>query len=664
MQNNQLPFPIDKLINNFVYTQPGNFNGQLNIPVNPMLMPYLSFIGTSCIEAIQSKANDNPLRVFLFNQMSQNAYNNQQFYSLVKLTAEYADMGLSKGTYANPNDAIIDSSIKMTELLGISNVNTYPALSSYLPMTMNQSIQNGLNILNRVAQELSQFQSSNNGFRNQQNFVNPTAQQFNQPFTPQVPQQQFNRPFVPQQQFNQPNNGMYGQQNNNQMFSNMRNSMVQQPGAPGLNGSYLVNEPLPAPVPNAVPVQPIVQPQPITPVNYSGDNECDQYGKLIKWIPCEEYPFNLAYNKHSHDLRYESKSEKVTKPFTLELTPEKLMERIKQFKARTIPDTFIPTSDKETNERKNEFIYGLNKGKISDRKKDLDIMLDKLEDTEVSKDSVVELITTKDKNSIGISDEEIWRDCDTMLKAKIVDDDKIIAYSTGAILNDPYISVEDPKPLLDKLLGCDNFIKFTSTLKDSKAIALKAENQTDAMATINYINKRITDKLNRFLNNQLALPTSIDSFIDEGVELIDYVHVKYGEKFSNEIRAEQYTIIKDSCVYAAEGFESSLSPYYAPPVLENVDIKPCITYLLTSDYFVSLNCFSVDLDFEIPEGTNSVAIFFENVPILYRLAALLYHQADNYNMKFNRCLIRTLDRKVFILTRSCIDSNTFLIGVV
>jgi hypothetical protein len=90
-----LPYPATQLVAAPMPVVRGNAPFLPNIQyLPPNLQQFLPLIVTDCIDAIQSKYQINALRVFMFNQMIQNGYNNVEFAGFVE--------GVTKLT-PNPN---------------------------------------------------------------------------------------------------------------------------------------------------------------------------------------------------------------------------------------------------------------------------------------------------------------------------------------------------------------------------------------------------------------------------------------------------------------------------------------------------------------------------------------------------------------------------------
>lgn len=66
--------------------------------VHPNLHPYLAAIAARTIDLLQTGANNNPLRMFLFNQLGNNRFNNNEFLGLLKAICRIVEYYAATGT--------------------------------------------------------------------------------------------------------------------------------------------------------------------------------------------------------------------------------------------------------------------------------------------------------------------------------------------------------------------------------------------------------------------------------------------------------------------------------------------------------------------------------------------------------------------------------------
>jgi hypothetical protein len=685
-QQQQAPFPIDSVFSNPVQYQPGILPFQLNVPCAPQLQPYLPLIGTAAIDAIQAKYGANQLRVFLYNQMSTNGYQNNDFLAIVKSIAQYVDMMMSTtNVYQNVQQAIFDGAEKITEMYCAANLDTYPILRQMVDPVLQQRSQPIQQVIQQYAQQLANFNQSR---QVQQGYQQPSG--FPQiPGGYNAPQTGFNQP---QSSFNQPQrNWGTSASNNTGIFNNNGPVMNNNSNANSMPATtFLTKQPEPAP-----PVTPMRQPvtqwdnkptsqfthvkninegSPSPPLAYPSGMQQTQQGVLVKaseakWVPSEKYPYNIGYDSTRFELYYLIEADGVMKPITKPLTQEQLMDRSKHFKSSICPGSLIMTSEAKSQARIDNLTEALRTGDgMHSREKDRKRALSLVENTPENKETI-DMLSNGNTFKSTVSDAEVWIEADNDLLSKKRKDGKIGGYSTCAYVNDVLVSLHDPKILADRLLEAKNFNDVVTSIKDIKACYEVGDTTFGDEHEVNYFNNRLTKRLNRFITKQLALEITVESFIEDGAKIVDYIEKKFGEKFSNPLRAAQRTIIHDCCSYATDETESDLMQSFAPVSSdENTEAKEnridtFVTFFYCPDFFVNVNAYSCDLKIDIPKGNGSVAVFPDQLPLLAYLANHIFQAESDIDMKFNRKLVRTLDRVVLEINQSVIDPETFLVSL-
>jgi hypothetical protein len=225
-------------------------------------------------------------------------------------------------------------------------------------------------------------------------------------------------------------------------------------------------------------------------------------------------------------------------------------------------------------------------------------------------------------------------------------------------VSSPLVTKRCPKRLAARLKEATGYETAVAVLKDAMIYAGSRQYSFGDEDCVRYFNHRLTKRVNSFIKKQLGLDISINSFMENVVELVAYIEKKYGQAFSNPLRVYQMQVINSVADYVDESSEISLNSFYCPQEFED---KPFITYFSTPDLFLALNMYTVDLKFTIPKVNVSVAVFEDQVPLISALAKYVFETEEKMGSSFNRRLIKTLDDDVFELNRSCLDRNTLLI---
>lgn len=681
-QQPQPPFPIDSVFQQPIQYQPGQPPFQINLPVAPQLQQFLPLIATAAIDAVQARYGANQLRVFLYNQMSMNGYNNNDFLSLVKSVAQYVEMSMTTSQmYPNIQAAIFDGAEKITEMYCADNLRNYPVLQQLVDPVLQQRSQGIFQVTQTYSQQVNQWRQSQQ-MQAPQGYPQPSGY-------PQIPggyggpQTSFNQPQnpfnQPQSNWNTPVNASAGIFNNGQSPSYNQNTpappqsvFLSKPAAPAPQ-----MPPVQGPVTqwdnravNTVPVQSaharnIHEGSKSPPLAYPKGMDNNVQGVLVKaddvdWVPSEKYPYTIAYDSSRYELYYFIEPDGAMKPVPKLLTEEQLMDRSKHFKSSICPPSLILTSDASSKERIANLTEALRTGEgMHSREKDRKAALALVEST--GNQEGIDMLSNQDIHKSTVSDEEVWMEADIDMLSKKKKENKTSGFSTCAYVNDVMVSINDPKPLADRLQSAKSFLEVSNILKDVKCCVVNVGDiENGDYQAVNYFNNRLTSRLNRYLTKQLGLSVDVSSFIEDAPDIFDYIEKKFGERFSNPLRASQRTIIRDCCSYATGEVEEDLLGTYVPDKQNN---KAFITFFYCTDFFVSVDAYSNDLNVDIKKTNVSVAIMPDQLPLLSALAEHIFEAEAEADVTFNRRLIRTLDRVVFEINRSVIDPETYLINL-
>jgi hypothetical protein len=107
--------------------------------VHPNLLPYLQGIAVSVIDSLQTRAAQNALRMFLYNQLASNNYNNNEFFTLLNVICDIAEFyGASGIQIEQAIQSAVDLSIQFA---AFNNLQTFPALGQYIDQNTGSNLQ-------------------------------------------------------------------------------------------------------------------------------------------------------------------------------------------------------------------------------------------------------------------------------------------------------------------------------------------------------------------------------------------------------------------------------------------------------------------------------------------------------------------------------------------
>lgn len=138
---------------------PNGFPAQLGPDAFRMMDGYLRY-------NLQEQAGRNPLRMFLFNQMSSNFYNNQFYEEMLISAGTFLELVMASGSYntGNMEGAVKMVAEKMTSIYASINATQYPPLQQMVqdPNIVN-SVNNTLNEFEQIKQQILNYQRSQQG---------------------------------------------------------------------------------------------------------------------------------------------------------------------------------------------------------------------------------------------------------------------------------------------------------------------------------------------------------------------------------------------------------------------------------------------------------------------------------------------------------------------
>lgn len=138
------------------------------IQVRPQQQQMLPLITGYTMHELQSNAQKNPQRCFLFNSMSVNRWQNQQFAELVKSVGDYAEFLASTGQVQGAEAAIQRAANQMCTIMVAVYVSQYPALQQGMNQQQWGDMQQAQQLYNQIGAAIRQFQSQSQGFGNTQ----------------------------------------------------------------------------------------------------------------------------------------------------------------------------------------------------------------------------------------------------------------------------------------------------------------------------------------------------------------------------------------------------------------------------------------------------------------------------------------------------------------
>lgn len=152
-QNTRLPFSPDQLSSRPVTYAPGACP---DIPplcfAAEQLAPEYPYFVTEIVNAISAEAADNPLRTFLYNQMSSNGWRNAEYREFIDIACVYAVMQLNAGAsrQMGAEKYLIELASLLVMCRAANNAKTYFELRNMIPPNLQGEIEKASNAFDDV----------------------------------------------------------------------------------------------------------------------------------------------------------------------------------------------------------------------------------------------------------------------------------------------------------------------------------------------------------------------------------------------------------------------------------------------------------------------------------------------------------------------------------
>ena len=658
--------------------------------VHPNLINYLVPIAVASIDALQTRAGQNALRMFLFNQMAVNHYNNQNFLSLVKTVCDLAEYYCATGFQVE--QAITSAVDLVIQFYAFNNMINHPALQQYV----DQSQMNNLAALQQKQQQVTnavvQYQQQKQMRAQQQGMMGYGQPQGFQTNT--FGQQPLQAASAPQSWHNQ-SSGMFStplqsNQSNETPRSNVVESWAAASQVAGDWRNQFQQEPqqqyqqpqqsAPAQRPEAcppfsfntpqAPAAPKPQPEPGIDLSkyekvYQHDGKyMVKYGEPgVVFKMSNRWPITPKSTRVA-DVYYILHENGDMEPIIKKLSYEEKLERERHYAAMSAQD---PKRYPPPNGTPEEIIAAREKllrdlqqpGAVSC---DADFKKKAISEEEVVKDDTYTAVTAA---------EEAWSQSDISMTLTDTDAKPCTAYAKPALHVTPIVAKCDVKELVDDLKDSVSLEQCAGKLKvDTYAIKSLSDKKQkrQRLAVHGKINRILTESVNHYLAYKLGLPhVNIDSFEEDGGDILDYVKDNYPEGYAKALEAAQKKIIQNVLSTTAEDFEGSeFDESVREQHLPEGDIQnnqPIFLY--RKEVYLSVNMFAEELNEQELDAEDVSSVFAENSPSLY---SLCQHAVDCLE-KLNEAeedvysyYLKTLDDQVYVFSRSALVPSTFIIG--
>ena len=661
--NMQLPFSETQLqwpINQLGY---GQAPVQMQIQCSPQLQNYVPLILNQLATAIQETATQNKLRTFLFNQMANQQFNNEEFYRLATMTAEVVELVMLTTPGAQIESAIQKTTRQVVLFVTALNAIKFPGLTQGL-----------------APQDLANIQATTEGFNREvaamKQSLQPPPQQggWGQPNQWQQPQPNQGGWGVPQQpQFgaghpagNQGYGGSAlppvptsppawrGRAVNNTPVKPVANIRVEATVIPTGRKTFRSGQIPAASMPFTRAPEPVA---PVVPTIIAPKTDVDIYdasglswlltqglSPIEFWKSSKEFPFTYAYNPTLYTLNnlVDTQGNVRSVLVTKEPIP---MDRTAHLSAPKIaPAWTIPVLAES-------------------------VTMDKYDRKMAIAHEDLVYVKYPEGISHAASPDEHWTLATTYLGAILIDQHaKRQVIRLGGVIVEPVVC----NPIFKMWLS--DLSKHTSPKwVHSALLSLMEEagyrSERHDIQLVNRINKLLTNRINRFIKNELALSSgTIDSFLVDGLAIVPYLEKKFGMSVVDTFMTAFPDMVTGCLSFYEKEEQVDVVDYYCSGFMKELGgptgDRELITFYQHNEYAL-VDLSSIELQVDLGSTGVAVGVKESLTPLFYGLCEALLgeHDYEDGAKEIVRYYIRTNDDLTFEVNRGAINKDFFLVSL-
>lgn len=636
-QNNmqmQLPFPCDTLQRQLINIHPSQFGFiQYNGP--DWLRAMAPNAGFAVAMNIQQNAQMNPLRVFMFNQCSENNFNNTCMYEIVSRLLDLVNLHVSRNqNVGNIEGVLTQLADQLVTGFCAYNTQLFPALFQFINQSIVPAVQADAFKLTELIQGMSGGFSGNS-------------------MAIQNPQYQHNVGRVGMSNVGVTQNNQYPVNNSNirsagnSIFNGM-NNVNQNQIADKFDAKFSVisqntrendNVKVTMSNTNSIPVKEEIQVHVSAPKLLKPSE--------IKWKPSEGQQYFIAYDPANQSSVIETNQDNVIKRQHINSLDEPVMDydRHKLKTAFGSPMKQMVSTDVYTVKSNISSNISMTSNKPIIETKEIE------EKAEKEKIDIEKFV-----NSAVLADSCLNQAWTTLQIDRLLYSTPASLYRGFTRISTPIISDVDESDLITKFQEQDTFIQV---------LRLFEEIVSKTKPTVwSIINKRLTKAVNRMIFQNLSITTvSIDSFYEDYESLIDCLTNKFGNTILNAFLSHQKDIIKSIFKDVYEDLKVDMVDMVFDGKTFDDSTKPEVSFICT-DYSINyIDMTSFDLSIDLNKSGPSV-VSKEYTPFFYDIveSIMTLTRPDGFTIH-DRTLLRTNDNRVLELTIGYIGGG-YLVTIV
>jgi hypothetical protein len=624
---------------------------------------------------VQDKQRQNPLRMFMFNQMAANHYQNPDFARAVGCVLDLLGLMIMQNNSINIELAVNEAAVKVAELLCAANLRDFPDLNQTITQQDAAAAQELLVAFDQIGQSIQQAKQQASQF--QPAFQQPRMMNGGLPASwQQQPQAQVQSWGTAPHRAGLLNTGVRALPSaprtvvqpltNDVADVSERASYLRQPFARAQAAAAVQQ----AVVDDRQPVVPayLEVPEEQAPVVAVGEL-VDPASGLLKWKPTQTQPYLPAYQPSKYSLRYVQESDGSVNYILIEKDPMDYDQHATTSSVfGAVPRNLELHDSADVLRRLHNDVARISEAPRTPAYVDV-VAQPVAEGEEPAKIKV----RASDQWVRDISEDTAWLQVnrDRLLAAEedgleVVPD----VYRRWVILGELSVAEVDETEHVSNYAQAKTFLELREKLKGS------VDEVSPGLWDI--VNTRLTKMVNRVLRLNLSVgDISIDSFVEDVGEVEEALRTHYGEaavtgfsKYQRELIQRTFCSPQDAICL---GFESEFRGWFLPEVEGETqsELAPKITFVKSRYSYTQLSARAHELDLAIdPKAPN--AVFRESAPVLHDLIKQIFEDAAeaeadwlNAPWLFDRHLIRTIDGRVFEASKGFLGNQVhYLLSLV
>lgn len=656
----QLPVPCTHVMHPYIQLTYGQPTFMPNVQCPPHMQHYLPIIVQQAMDIMQSeagRAQPSALRMFMFNLLGGNQFQNNDFVSFVQDCVKLIIMHLETKALGNID---IQTAIKACvdtycEYYAASTVKRYGALLQYIDRNTAMLCDEKVNNFNRRISGLEQaLQRQNQPMQNQQYHMGQNGNQYGQPIG--------GGGGMPFNYGQQPTGGMGGGatsylgSNQNNASSNWNDEKLNKYDSYTFNNAAELSEPVREANNFEVKVEtrsfnmtpPVADQIPV--IDYVQDEEDERaIRQELERQRISGSSALPAFNPNVSEV-------KQRKSIPIVCRKKIPVKREQHLAVPTIANTWGVTI--KSDEQKTPVVDVVDTIPTSledvvitpaggaanaafDHKEHWAVlettMLDiKAEDTKKAKEFIAVSVRkkrtfTRMVTSLDIVVEPVVVACDTIT-------------AVVEIIDKTEVGIDVPELLLSV-----------------KTNAVQANDQ-NVLNAIKIIDKRLTNSINDFVRNELALTTgTIDSFMDDFNDLNQYILAAYGESASDAFLGNKARVIKRALTTGTPEFLDLIKSMYFGFLEEDSTLK--VTPFASAAAYALIDLTSIELQLDIANSKSAVGLIEQDFPLLHSIAKRLMDSALPDDIAVNHYFLRSNDKVIYEFTRGAINPDFIFVSV-